>query len=65
MMAQSMNQMQSINSNVHQIQFNKMIGQQKPNEGGAQAMSGAAALALPGAPVPQQTQQMQNAQLVA
>lgn len=26
-MLQNMNQMQSINSNVHQIQFNKMIGQ--------------------------------------
>ena len=58
MMAQSMNQMQSINSNVHQIQFNKMIGQQKPNEGGAQAMSGTAGLALPGAPQPQHAQQM-------
>ena len=56
MMAQSMNQLQSINSNVHQIPFNKMIGQQKQNEAAPQAMSGAAALGLPGAPQPQQTQ---------
>ena len=52
--------MQSINSNVHQVQFQKMIGQPKQNDG-PQAMSGATALGLPGAPQPQQTQQLQNA----
>lgn len=67
-MAQGVGQMQSINSNVHQIKFNQLISQQQPQKAqdpNAQQVNQTAQLGLPNAQPQQQTQQMQNPQFVA